>query len=666
MKTIKLIKLELENFKCFKKLEIDFNNGEDLVIKGANGSGKTTIMDALNWLLFKKNSHGDQDFSLKPLDKNGNSKKSVVISVYGEFLVDDEIVSFKRTMEEQWTRKRGSEVATFTGNTYAYEINGVPSQSEKGYKEAVAELCEESLFRLLTNPHYFSSLDKKEKRKILLSALKENVDDLVICDNNEELHDLRNHLLNNTVEELQAIKKKEIKELTKKLNEYTPRIDELSKITDDELTEDETNEKIEQLNIEIDIVKDKIKAFSGDSESSNLALINQLNAELLQLKSELLVAENENPNKKNKQERLNELENELADFKRQIRENELQIMSNKNEIEEAKNAINIYTQKGVKLNADITELRNKSKETAQLKFDENETICPCCKRLFTEDMIAEIKNNFNIQKSQQLEEIKTKGLAIKKEIEENTVYLNLAKDNLNELFEKKKELEKNNECLKISIDECKELLFDLENAPILENEAILGLKSAISNKEQQIISAKSNVQNNMQNKAIICDLEYELDKLQKEKFTLEQNIENRIRIVALYEMQEHDSALRVQAERILALCDILTTKKCQIIEDEVNKMFNNVKFKLFETQINGGIAEVCYATVNGVPYDDVNSAGKINAGLDIIKTLQNENEIQAFIFIDNAESITDIMAMNNQMITLYVSKEDEKLSFENK
>ena len=170
----------------------------------------------------------------------------------------------------------------------------------------------------------------------------------------------------------------------------------------------------------------------------------------------------------------------------------------------------------------------------------------------------------------------------------------------------------------------------------------------------------------MQNKVLIADLEYELEKLQKEKFTLEQNIENRIRIVALYEMQEHDSTLRVQAERILALCDILTTKKCQIIEDEINKMFNNVKFKLFETQINGGINEVCYATVNGVPYDDVNSAGKINAGLDIIKTLQNENEIQAFIFIDNAESITDIMPMNNQMITLYVSKEDEKLSFENK
>ena len=99
MKEIKLNKLVIENFKCFQLLEINFN-GQDMIIKGANGTGKTTIMDAINWLLFKKNSQGNQDFSVKPLDKNGNSKKSVVISVYGEFIVDDELVSFKRTMEE--------------------------------------------------------------------------------------------------------------------------------------------------------------------------------------------------------------------------------------------------------------------------------------------------------------------------------------------------------------------------------------------------------------------------------------------------------------------------------------------------------------------------------------------------------------------------------------
>ena len=666
MKEIKLLKLKIENFKCFQELEIDFN-GQDMVINGANGTGKTTIMDALNWLLFKKNSHGDQDFSVKPLDKNGNSKKSVVISVYGEFVVNGDLVTFKRTMEEQWTRKRGSKDATFTGNTYSYEINGVPASSEKAYKEAVADLCDETLFRLITNPHYFSNLDKKEKRKILMDALKTNIDDIAIITSNEDLYELRKYIAANTIEELQSIKKKEIKELTKNLNEYVPRIDELSKLVDDTLTEDETNLEIENLKVQIDIVKDKIKLLnSSNDEQNKLALINELNAELLKLKSELLVAEKENPNKKERQDEIEKAENKLVDLRRQDRENEMQIVSITSEIKQTEKAITTYTQNSLLLNEKINNLRNQAKEIFRKQFDEAETICPCCNRPFEPEKVQQIKNNFNAKKSQELEENKTKGLATKKEIEETEAYLKIANDNLKELKKKKSDLLENQEFYEHTIDQVNKLIKELQNSPILENETILSIKSAISEKEQQIINAKANVQNNGEIKTQTLDLENELEKLQNDKFRLEQNIQNRKRMLELYDLQERDAQTRVEAERVLALCEIFTTKKCELIEDEINKMFSYVKFKLFETQINGGIAEVCYATVNGVPYDDVNSAGKINAGLDIIKTLQKEQNVKSFIFIDNAESITDIMPMENQMITLYVSKEDKQLSFENK
>ena len=666
MKNIKLKKLRIENFKCFQELEIDFN-GQDMVINGANGTGKTTIMDALNWLLFKKNSHGDQDFSVKPLDKNGNSKKSVVISVYGEFVVNGDLVRFKRTMEEQWTRKRGSKDATFTGNTYSYEINGVPASSEKAYKEAVADLCDETLFRLITNPHYFSNLDKKEKRKILMDALKTNIDDIAIITSNEDLYELRKYVTANTIEELQSIKKKEIKELTKNLNEYVPRIDELSKLVDDTLTEDETNLEIENLKVQIDIVKDKIKLLNSNNDEQNkFALINELNVELLKLKSELLVAEKENPNKKERQDEIEKAENKLVDLRRQDRENEMQIVSITSEIKQTEKAITNYTQQNLLLNEKINNLRNQAKEIFKKQFDESETICPCCNRPYGPEMVQQIKNNFNAKKSQELEENKTKGLATKKEIEETETYLKIANDNLKELNKKKLDLLENQEFYEHTIDQVNKLIKELQNSPITENETISSIKTAILEKEQQINNTKSNFQNYNEIKAQTLDLENELEKLQNSKFRLEQNNQNRKRMLELYDLQERDAQTRVEAERVLALCEIFTTKKCLLIEDEINKMFSYVKFKLFETQINGGIAEVCYATVNGVPYDDVNSAGKINAGLDIIKTLQKEQKVKSFIFIDNAESITDIMPMENQMITLYVSKEDKQLSFENK
>lgn len=660
MKEIKLNKLVIENFKCFQLLEINFN-GQDMIIKGSNGTGKTTIMDAINWLLFKKNSQGNQDFSVKPLDHYGNTKKSLVISVYGEFDVDGESVSLKRTMEEQWTRKRGATEATFTGNTYSYEINNVPSKSEKEFKEFVDELCNETLFRLITNPHYFSSLDKKEKRKILIDSLKETLTDAEIVANDPELVELKEYVNTYTIEELQAVKKAELKKLTKQLNDYVPRIDELQRLITSE-SEEEDNAAIDDLKIKIDIIKEKIEQLkAANAVDDNLALINQINADILKLKNDLMIAERDNPYKLKKENNLKQIYAELSNYEKAKRENEFAIKEKKMLIKNFENEINDKNNILNGLEQDIEELRKISKETAYKQF--TDTVCPNCNREYEPQQIEEAKQIFNIKKAEKLAEIKETGIklanrieTLKKLKEEDIIKL----DNLNIELE---DLEKKAIWFEKRIEVIKQDINNLESQPILESEAILGLKSAISEKEQELVRVKDNLSNFVDYKTKLAELEFELNTLQKQLFRHEQNIENRIRINALIECQERDAQERVNVEYLLSLCDLFVSKKCLLIEDKINKMFSYVNFKLFEKQINGGIAEVCYATVNGVPYDDVNSAGKINAGLDIIKTLQRENNVKAFIFIDNAESITDIMPMDNQMITLYVSSEDKNLKY---
>ena len=54
MKTIKLTKLKLQNFKGIKALEIELK--DQTIIEGKNGSGKTSVFDAYTFLLFGKNS----------------------------------------------------------------------------------------------------------------------------------------------------------------------------------------------------------------------------------------------------------------------------------------------------------------------------------------------------------------------------------------------------------------------------------------------------------------------------------------------------------------------------------------------------------------------------------------------------------------------------------
>lgn len=90
-------------------------------------------------------------------------------------------------------------------------------------------------------------------------------------------------------------------------------------------------------------------------------------------------------------------------------------------------------------------------------------------------------------------------------------------------------------------------------------------------------------------------------------------------------------------------------------------MFSGVKFRLFDTQINGGLVECCDALVNGVPWLDVNNADKINAGISIINVLSAHYGQTAPIWIDNSESITDILPSDSQVIELYVSKPDKTL-----
>jgi len=65
--------------------------------------------------------------------------------------------------------------------------------------------------------------------------------------------------------------------------------------------------------------------------------------------------------------------------------------------------------------------------------------------------------------------------------------------------------------------------------------------------------------------------------------------------------------------------------------------------------------------VDGVPYrSDLNTAAKINAGLDIINTMQGFYGVTAPIFIDNAEGINSILETPAQTILLRVTR-DKKL-----
>jgi len=166
---IPIKKLMLQNFQG-GTFTLEAQNGEDLNVFGANGSGKTRLMSAFLWLLTGKDSLGRSDFEIKNLDATGNQEHGLDHIVEAVFEINGNDLSLKKIYHEVWTKKRGSARAEMTGNTTDHFIDGVPVK-ENEYKARVSEIFgDETRFRLLTNPMAFAAMPWQKQRALLLDV----------------------------------------------------------------------------------------------------------------------------------------------------------------------------------------------------------------------------------------------------------------------------------------------------------------------------------------------------------------------------------------------------------------------------------------------------------------------------------------------------------------
>lgn len=98
---------------------------------------------------------------------------------------------------------------------------------------------------------------------------------------------------------------------------------------------------------------------------------------------------------------------------------------------------------------------------------------------------------------------------------------------------------------------------------------------------------------------------------------------------------------------------------CSAMEEQINRHFRSIRWKLFDTAKNGSVQDLCTATVNGVPYGGgLNTGASINAGIEIIRALSGVYDISAPCFVDNAEAVNALARTDGQMIELRVSADE--------
>lgn len=155
------------------------------------------------------------------------------------------------------------------------------------------------------------------------------------------------------------------------------------------------------------------------------------------------------------------------------------------------------------------------------------------------------------------------------------------------------------------------------------------------------------------------DLQATLDEC-KTNLASRKTIEDHKREIAKIEARSKELAQqKADIEKEQFTIDALEHARMDAVEAKVNGMFKIVRFRMFEQQLNGGEAPTCVATVQGVRFADLNSAMKINAGLDIINTLSAYAQTYAPVFIDNAETVNELYPIASQTIRLVVTNEPE-------
>lgn len=662
--SITILSIELINFKGIKNQRIEFGKTTDIF--GANATGKTSIFDAFTWCLFGKDSTDRKDFEIKTLDQFGVVIPKIDHEVTAVIEVNGTTHTIKRTLKENWVKKRGSEEREFSGNVTEYSWNGVPMQ-QKEFQSRVSEILEEGIFKLITNPLAFNSMKWQDRRNILTAMAP--ISDEELANGNEAFEKLLNDAkAYKSLEEYKKMINASIKEAKEKIKNIPARIDEVTRQKPQALDFVKIESDLSAKNTELSNVDTQIQ----DANASIQTLVSQRRDQSIaigNLENEITNIESAARNEANRPSddtELTKLTSSLSNKKSELETAENGLKTLNQSVESKKSRVNdLVSQMDTKRN------QWNSENSKTFVFDEENCKCPTCNTKFDADKVEEKRNelltNFNTNKTSILNRISSEGASLKQE-----------KENLeSEITSLNDRISKGNAVVKTLKEEIKTITSNIDthnanasNEPKdtkLIYECILSENASYKAKKEELVKLKDTLVNvpEVDNSALVekrKSIVEEIDNL-KGQLNLKSQIEScdaRIK-----QLNDEESTLAQQianVEKVEFAIEKFNKMKVDRLEQEINKRFKLVKFRMFETQINGGLSECCDALIDGVPFSDANTASKINAGIDIINTLCEFYQVTAPIFIDNSESVHTLIECQSQLVRLVVDENSKVLT----
>lgn len=635
-------------------------------VHATNGAGKSTICDAWSWLWTGKDAKGRADYEIKTNDINNEPFHHLEHTVSVDMDVDYSNYKVSRTYKEKLVKPTGEEERKLDTHTTTFVWDGIPLTLKKDFDMRANQLFGSAeQFHLLSNPRFFLNMEWQKRRKLLME-LAGVTDDAILnklsstsTDFAKLIEELGKNNLDDFRKKLNAEKKtikSKIEEIPVKIREATLAIPEEPDYEAIEKSIEIKNKELSELDLQL---SDLSKAYESQAEEikKQQSVILEKERRIAEIKSNTEIEVNQF--NKDQSKELVKLQNDLTQLETTIRSLNsdqaliiTKIHNKESEIESQKELLQT--------------LRAGYSELDAIEMHEDDKHCPSCGSELSGEKLENAVEKFNADKSQKLQANIAKG---KRE-----------KEVLESLVAQLEELKKQKEAITFQIAD--------------KGAEAIGLKEAIeaeSNKEKQHYVASDLLEKNAEYQRLAS----EIDEQKKQKGSIQQpdttelrqkkalisrdidELKKQLYIKTTAEtqkkrIQDLEAELKTLSQELATLegkefiADKFNRAKIEAIENGINGLFATIKWKMFKPLMTGGEEECCEALIDGTPYQAANNAAQINAGIECINTLSKHFNMYLPIFVDNAESVVELIPSESQIIRFVVDESCERLTVKEK
>lgn len=629
MNTTNINTLHLRAFRG-QNLDVTFGD-KDTIISGDNGEGKSTTYNALLWLFIGVDADDNTNkniFDNRTPDDPDNPKTA---DVEGHLTTNGEPVALRKIAEQKWKYDKSADEPTLVrvADAYRYFINGNEVTATE-YKQFIADNFgrADGYLKLMLNPRYWEMLDTRSLRKYFAEIVGKVSEDDIVGDYDEVvLFEIKRCGIEKALTNYRDTRKRvdllvdKNKGLLADLKAETPNSADIKAIVDEIANIEKEKTELEERRASLTGQNDELIAKRKAEEDAIYAK-----------NEELLLAKVRYENEQAEQERKLVADLETA------RENNTTLERRRKALAEEVSDL--------KLRLDTTqillkELRLRHKDIQMRTFNGT---CEVCGNSFIGAARVERLEKFRTKKENDLRKNIEDGLAMKAKeetlkaelAEAETRLANVGSVETKPYADAVVEFRKNRRAW-IATEQYANLTAEI--AKLEANRTEIPANDEMTQIQLRIGEIDAKLKN------LYMELGSKREKNESGTTKIEQ-------LKALIAEHKRESA---KARKYEAQVLEYQREYAEIVRRRVNANFKNVQVEMTAPNKSGGLEDVCKLRLEGVA-DTCNYANRIKIGIEVAQVFQKHFGVCLPLFIDNAESITDIPEHDGQRVMLQVVK----------